>query len=109
MPRVNFVKHARALYETKPSLDLPSGFNYADRLQFAAYEATGSVPGAGKVCFVRSSDSDAPDIDLAVRLKPSAAFESGRTSTAWDDGYHDYAADRPKWHLAHCQNHEACA
>jgi len=38
----------------------------------------------------------------------SRAWESGSTNHAWDDGYLDRAAQRPKWHLSHCVNHDTC-
>ena len=38
----------------------------------------------------------------------SKAWGSAETSAAWDDGYLDAAAGRPKWHLAHCTNHDNC-
>jgi hypothetical protein len=38
----------------------------------------------------------------------SKAWDSGTTSHAWDDGYLDYAAGRPKWHLTYCVNHNEC-
>lgn len=38
----------------------------------------------------------------------SEAWNSGMTNHAWDDGYLDRAAGRPKWHLAHCIDHDEC-
>lgn len=38
----------------------------------------------------------------------SKAFDSGETSDAWDDGYHDHAAGRAKWHLRDCPDHDTC-
>lgn len=37
-----------------------------------------------------------------------AAWDSGRTSRAWDDGYLDGAAGRAKWHLTYCTDHDTC-
>lgn len=39
---------------------------------------------------------------------PSRKFEEGRTTRAWEDGYHDQAAGREKWHLRDCPNHDTC-
>lgn len=36
----------------------------------------------------------------------SSEFPSG--THAFDDGYLDRAAGRPKWHLAHCLDHDEC-
>jgi hypothetical protein len=30
------------------------------------------------------------------------------TSHAWDDGYLDRAAERTKWHLTWCLDHDTC-
>lgn len=38
----------------------------------------------------------------------SEAWSSGETNFAWDDGYLDRAAQRPKWHLTYCADHDAC-
>ncbi len=38
----------------------------------------------------------------------SAAWDSGTTSHAWDDGYLDRATRRPKWHLTYCLDHDNC-
>lgn len=38
----------------------------------------------------------------------SEAWSSGETNFAWDDGYLDHAAGRPKWHLTYCSDHDAC-
>lgn len=38
----------------------------------------------------------------------SAAWNSGNTSHAWDDGYLDRAAGRAKWHLTWCLDHDIC-
>lgn len=38
----------------------------------------------------------------------SEAWDSGMTGAAWDDGYLDRAAGRPKWHLTHCRDHDVC-
>lgn len=44
----------------------------------------------------------------ASRRGSTVAWESGRTSHAYDDGYLDAAAGRPKWHLTHCIDHDEC-
>lgn len=44
----------------------------------------------------------------ARRGTDSAAWNSGMTNHAWDDGYLDGAAGRPKWHLAFCKDHDNC-
>ena len=38
----------------------------------------------------------------------SEAWNSGMTNYAWDDGYLDQAAGRPKWHLTYCADHDEC-
>lgn len=38
----------------------------------------------------------------------SRIWEYGGGTHAWDDGYLDARADRPKWHLAHCVDHDTC-
>jgi hypothetical protein len=38
----------------------------------------------------------------------SEAWGSGTTNYAWDDGYLDNAAGRPKWHLTYCRDHDTC-
>lgn len=38
----------------------------------------------------------------------SEAWGSGTTNYAWDDGYLDQAAGRPKWHLTYCRDHDTC-
>lgn len=38
----------------------------------------------------------------------STAWDSGRTSHAWDDGFLDGVAGRAKWHLTYCSNHDEC-
>lgn len=48
---------------------LPSGFTYADAMQQAEFERTGSVNGASKVALV-ASDDPLPYPNLAVRLRP---------------------------------------
>lgn len=137
---------------------LPSGFSYADAVQSEAYSTRGYVPGARKLCVVRTAEGSY----LAVRLGPPTgaktlgrrgymlrdarnagvnpalehrllewyvreyntgfmagrrsarggptprAWDSGHSSAAYDDGYLDAVADRPKWHLAHCVDHDAC-
>lgn len=97
---------------------LPDGFHYADRLQVAAFMATGSIDGASKVCLVAG---DGPP-RLATRLRPprdnryrgdyNEGWHAGRrlepvdlNSRAFGDGYRDAAEGRMKWHLAHCPNH----
>lgn len=40
--------------------------------------------------------------------QPSEAWGSGTTNYAWDDGYLDHAAGRPKWHLTYCRDHDTC-
>lgn len=32
-------------------------------------------------------------------------FQRGMGSRAYEDGYLDHAAERKKWHLAHCNHH----
>ena len=32
----------------------------------------------------------------------------GIHTDAWEDGYLDYATDRPKWHLRECTDHDNC-
>lgn len=38
----------------------------------------------------------------------SARWATGNTPYAWDDGYLDRKAERPKWHTAHCTDHDNC-
>ena len=38
----------------------------------------------------------------------STRWEQGGGSHAWDDGFLDARSDRPKWHLAHCVDHDTC-
>jgi hypothetical protein len=38
----------------------------------------------------------------------SAKWQNGGGTHAWDDGFLDARAERPKWHLAHCVNHDTC-
>jgi hypothetical protein len=35
-------------------------------------------------------------------------WDDGSSSAAWDDGYLDRSAGRPKWHLTYCQDHDEC-
>lgn len=44
----------------------------------------------------------------AGRPGDSKRWDSGTTPHAWDDGYLDRAAGRPKWHLTHCRDHDTC-
>lgn len=104
---------------------LPDGFCFADRLQIEAFMATGSIPGASKVCLV-SGAGELPR--LATRLRPPRDWEdslrldykegwkdgkalapsrhtSGDLDTAYAGGYRDAAENRMKWHLAHCPDH----
>lgn len=116
---------------------IPSGFSYADELQVIAFENTGSINGASKVCLVKTTGVPR----LAFRPRPPhllknvesflgrnsvktideyrAEYERGwrnarrssympSGSQAHDDGFLDGATGRPKWHLAHCTNHDEC-
>lgn len=47
----------------------------------------------------RYSGSESASLDHADRI---------RASDAWIDGYMDYAAGRPKWHLRDCLDHGRC-
>lgn len=38
----------------------------------------------------------------------NAEWDSGYSSHAFDDGYLDRAAGRPKWHLTYCPDHDVC-
>lgn len=38
----------------------------------------------------------------------SDAWSSGCSNYAWDDGYLDQAAGRPKWHITYCRDHDTC-
>lgn len=38
----------------------------------------------------------------------SKLWESGTSPHAWDDGYLDAVAQRPKWHLTFCTDHDDC-
>lgn len=38
----------------------------------------------------------------------SSKWDSGYSSHAWDDGFLDAVAGRPKWHLTHCADHDEC-
>lgn len=40
--------------------------------------------------------------------RDSRKWQDGSASHAWDDGFLDGAAGRPKWHLTHCANHDTC-
>ena len=44
----------------------------------------------------------------AARREVSAEFDTGTSSAAFDDGYLDRAAGRPKWHLTYCTDHDRC-
>lgn len=47
----------------------------------------------------------------AAQRSTGTALEAAdlrRELDAWYDGYHDYAAGRDKWHLAHCTDHDNC-
>lgn len=44
----------------------------------------------------------------ASKREFSSLWDSGDTAHSWDDGYLDYAAGRPKWHLTYCLNHDEC-
>lgn len=99
---------------------LPSGFQFADRLQVDAFSETGSINGASKVCFVYDEDGV---LRLATRLRPpnnrptyKADYQHGWTawknetgnkadSQGFCDGYRDAAENRMKWHLAYCESH----
>ena len=41
-----------------------------------------------------------------ARGAEETAFQTGAGSHAYEDGYLDHAAERKKWHLAHCDLHE---
>jgi hypothetical protein len=43
-----------------------------------------------------------------ARRENCREWQDGSGSHAFDDGYLDRAAGRPKWHLAHCANHDEC-
>ena len=104
---------------------LPEGFSFADRLQVASFMATGSIPGASKVCLVAGA-GDLPR--LATRLRPPRDWDDvwrqnykdgwrdgksltpreytgGDLDTTYAAGYRDAAENRMKWHLAHCSDH----
>lgn len=50
---------------------LPSGFQYADALQIAAFNATGSVHGASKVALVEGEQG----VELAIRMRPPRTWD----------------------------------
>lgn len=105
--------------------ELPSGFNFADRLQVESFMQTGSVDGASKVCLVAGA-GELPR--LACRLRPPRHWDAGERidyTSGWEAsrsgevfnrldhshhsryalGYRDAAENRMKWHLAYCANH----
>lgn len=100
----------------------PAGFELADDLQVAAYNATGFVNGAAKVALVKAPDGDG--LNLAVRLRPPREWTedqlddykdgwadgkanrgSPNSTDAYNDGWLDAVWDRMKWHLAYCTDH----
>lgn len=117
---------------------LPSGFHFANELQAEAFNLTGSIHGASKVCLVRQGDDQ---VAVALRFRPPFDLEQVKSflgkrdaasvqeyredyelgwrnadldcdmpggSFAHDDGYLDRAAGRAKWHLTYCANHDDC-
>lgn len=46
------------------------------------------------------------DSQRIARGAQETAFQRGEGSVAYEDGYLDHAAERKKWHLAHCDVHE---
>jgi hypothetical protein len=74
---------------------LPEGFAYADRLQVASYEATGSVNGAAKVVLVavdpRALEAAGPDeypsdyFDYLAKVTPPALACRLRPPRRWED------------------------
>ena len=44
----------------------------------------------------------------AGRRGSSTTWGNGGGSHAWDDGYLDASAERAKWHLTYCTDHDNC-
>lgn len=45
---------------------------------------------------------------LSGRRGNSTQWGTGLTNFAWDDGYLDAVAQRAKWHLTYCTDHDEC-